>query len=462
MPMVKKFLVSLSFLLLVLVSGAQQTKEEIQKKQAQLQKELADLNNTLNQIKSSKKQSLGQLALVQRKIEARQQLISTIDKDVRRLNNEIYSNAVQINKLKKELDTLRQNYARSLVFAYKNRSNYDYLNFIFSAKTFNDAIKRVAYLRSYRQYRETQADAIVQTENLLEKRVNQLTSSKQQKNVALKDESAQLGSLEKDKKEKDGVVQQLKGKEKDIAAQIKINERNRVKLQSALQTIIKREIDAAKKKAAEQERQAKIKAEAERKKQEAANALAKANANAGTTNSTVAEEKPEAKPEATVAAPVVSPARKERTYSALESTNESLTQSINFETNRGNLPWPVSSGYVSTQFGRYNVPGTGLTGDMPGVEISMPAGSVVKAVADGEVSAVFDMGDGQAIVIRHGKYFTTYSHLGSVAVSRGQKVNAGTQLGRAAQSLDGDGQIIFMVTNEKNVNLNPESWLKGR
>ncbi len=463
MPMFKKLLISFFFLMLVLVSGAQQTKEEIQKKQAQLQKELSDLNNTLGQIKASKKQSLGQLALVQRKIEARQQLINTIDKDVKRLNNEIYTNAVQINKLKKELDTLRQNYARSLVFAYKNRSNYDYLNFIFSAKTFNDAIKRISYLRSYRQYRETQADAIVQTETLLEKRVNQLTSSKQQKGTALKDESAQLGSLEKDKKEKDHVVQQLKGKEKDIAAQIKINERNRIKLQSALQTIIKREIEAAKKKAAEQERLAKIKAEEERKKREAAAALAKANTNTTAPNAAIEEDKAAVKPEATVAAPPASsPARKERTYSALESTNESLTQSINFETNRGNLPWPVSSGYVSTQFGRYNVPGTGLTGDMPGVEISMPAGSVVKAVADGEVSAVFDMGDGQAIVIRHGKYFTTYSHLGSVAVSRGQKVNAGTQLGRAAQSLDGDGQIIFMVTNEKNVNLNPESWLKGR
>src|SRR6185503_4790342 len=128
-------------------ASAQQTKEEIQQKQQQLQKEITELNRTLNQIKSSKKQSLSQLALVQRKIAARNELINSINKDLHRLDNTIYLNQLEINRMKRELDTLKQNYAKSLVFAYRNRSNYDYLNFIFSATTFNDAIKRVAYLK---------------------------------------------------------------------------------------------------------------------------------------------------------------------------------------------------------------------------------------------------------------------------------------------------------------------------
>lgn len=440
--MIKKGFLSFILLMLFLAGSAQETKEEIQRKQQQLQKELTELNKTLSQIKASKKQSLGQLSLVQRKIAARQELINSINKEVKRLTNEIYTNSLEIYRLKKELDTLKLNYSKSLVFAYKNRSNYDYLNFIFSATSFNDAVKRVAYLKSYRQYRETQVTAIEQTENLMQQKITQFASSKTEKNTVLKTQSNQLLDLEKDKKEKDHVVQQLKGQEKNIAAQIKVNEKNRIKLKAALQTIIKREIDAAKKKA-EADRIAKLKADASKNKVAENNTNKSNNAN---TNDAIAS----------------APIKKERTYSALESTDESLSQSINFETNRGNLPWPVSSGYVSTHFGRYNVPGTGLTGDMPGIEISMPTGTNVKAVADGIVSAVFDMGDGQAVVVRHGKYFTTYSHLSSISVSRGQKINAGTLLGKASAGYDGDGQIIFMVTNEKNVNLNPESWLKGR
>ena len=154
--MIKKLLAAFACLIVVITTSAQDgdTREDIQRKQQQLQKEINDLNKTLGQIKSSKKKSLTQLALVQKKIAARNALINSINKDMRRLDNTIYLNQLEINHMKLELDSLKRNYAKSLVFAYKNRSNYDYLNFIFSATSFNDAIKRVDYLRSYRQYRE--------------------------------------------------------------------------------------------------------------------------------------------------------------------------------------------------------------------------------------------------------------------------------------------------------------------
>ena len=90
----------------------------------------------------SKKQTIGQLELYKQKIRAREELIQTINKDIHSLNDNIYLSSIEISKLRRELDTLKQEYAQSLVFAYKNRSNYDYLNFIFSAATFNDAIRR--------------------------------------------------------------------------------------------------------------------------------------------------------------------------------------------------------------------------------------------------------------------------------------------------------------------------------
>jgi murein DD-endopeptidase MepM/ murein hydrolase activator NlpD len=159
---------------------------------------------------------------------------------------------------------------------------------------------------------------------------------------------------------------------------------------------------------------------------------------------------------------VVNPNKTNRVYSPFESTTEDANVSINFENRRGSLPWPADQGFVSTHFGRYQVPGTQLWGDMPGIEISLPVGSNIKAVADGVVSAIFDLGGGQTVVIRHGKYFTTYNNLSSTDVNKGQDVKAGKVLGKAAMGTNGDGQIIFMVTNDKNVNLNPESWLKQR
>lgn len=445
--MMKKLVIGLLAFAFSLSVNAQETKEDIQKKQQQLLQEISELNGTLSQIKKNKKQSLGQLSLVQRKISTRQELIRNINKELRRLNDTIYANQIKIYRYKKELDTLKDQYAKSLVFAYKNRSNYDYLNFLFSATSFNDAVKRVAYLKSYRQYRETQVNSILKTEQLLQDQIAMLNSNKTEKNNSLKEQSKQLDVLEDDKKEKDQVVKQLKGQEKDIAAQIKQKEKTRQKLQVALQAVIRREIEAAKKK--EQERLA----EEKRKQQLAAGNNANANTPASSDNTAKNNSG---------SSGVVNPNKTNRVYSPFESTTEETNVSINFENNRGRLPWPADQGFVSTHFGRYQVPGTKLWGDMPGIEISLPLGSNIRAVADGVVSAIFDLGSGQTVVIRHGKYFTTYNNLSSASVNKGQEVKAGKVLGKAAMGTNGDGQIIFMVTNDKNVNLDPESWLKSR
>jgi septal ring factor EnvC (AmiA/AmiB activator) len=450
--MIKKLVIGLLSFVLFFTAKAQETKEDIQKKQQQLLQEISDLNSTLSEIKKNKKQSLGQLALVQRKIEARQELITNINKDLRRINDNIYFNQVQIYRLKKELDTLKNQYAKSLVFAYKNRSNYDYLNFLFSATTFNDAIKRIAYLKSYRQYRETQVDNIVKTQQLVQQQITALNSNRTEKSSSLQQQSKQLTVLEDDRKEKDQVVKQLKGQEKDVAAQIKEKEKTRLKLQQALQAVIRREIESAKKK--EQERLAKLRAEEERKKK------LNQQSNAGSDNNASPTEKTTSKNEGATGA--VMPSKTNRVYSPFESTTEETNVSINFENNRGRLPWPADQGYVSTHFGSYQVPGTQLKGNMPGIEISMPIGSNIKAVADGIVSTIFDLGGSQTVVVRHGKYFTTYSNLSSTSVEKGMEIRAGKILGRAAVGLSGEGQVIFMVTNDKNINLDPEKWLKSK
>jgi hypothetical protein len=41
-------------------------------------------------------------------------------------------------------------------------------------------------------------------------------------------------------------------------------------------------------------------------------------------------------------------------------------------------------------------------------------------------------------------------------------VNAGTVLGNADKGQDGDGEVVFMVSNSNGAYLNPENWLHSR
>ncbi|HWB24374.1 MAG TPA: peptidoglycan DD-metalloendopeptidase family protein [Chitinophagaceae bacterium] len=446
--MIKKLLFIFLAMGMLMAGRAQDTKEDIQKRQQELQKELDDLNSTLSQIKKNKKQSISQLAVVQRKIRLREEMVNTLNRDLKRLDNDITNSTQEISSLKSQLDTLKQNYAKSIVFAYKNRSNYDYLNFLFSATSFNDAIKRIAYLKSYRHNRELQADNIVKTEQLMEQKIAQLTSTKTDKNRVLGEQSKQLVVLEDDKKQKDIVLTQLKNQEEDVSAQIRNNEKNRVKLRNALQQVIRREQERLAEEAKRKEQQ-RLKDEAARKA---------ANAQASAQNKAAAQPKQPAGDAASGVVTNNNPSN--RSYSPFESTPEGLTQSINFESGRGNLPWPVSSGIVSIPFGPYQI--QNIKGYNDGITIALPLGASVKAVADGEVSAIFDLGGENAVIIRHGKYFTTYSNLATVTVNKGDQVKAGKVVGTAAADESGEGQLQFDVTNDKSVFLDPEQWLKHR
>jgi len=432
------------------------SREDLQKQQQQLLKELADLNKDLKSIQQNKKAALGAYSVVKRKIMARESLIKNISKDINLLTETIYQNQLEIYRLKKELDTLKVQYAQSIIFAYKNRGNYDYLNFLFSAQSFNDAIKRMTYLKSYRQYRETQAETIYKTQALLKSTISTLDNNRNEKSNVLESQSSQLKVLEDDKKEKDQVVKQLKDQEKDIASQIKQREKDKQRLRNAIDAAIKRALAEA----AEKERSARIarqRALEEEKKRGTSSpkeSNVKNNTNSGSKTTDANDNKSSENGS-------VIP-KSSRAYSYFESTPEGLTESLNFEKNRGKLPWPLDGGRIYGSYGRQQIEGTKLWADNDGIFIKTTVGATIKCVADGEVTAVMDLDQFQAVMIKHGKYFTTYNMLSTVNVKVGDAVKSGTVLGKVAADLDGDGQFEFQVLNERKVFQNPEHWLKRR
>jgi septal ring factor EnvC (AmiA/AmiB activator) len=421
------------------------SREELQKQSQSLQKELEALNNLLEQTKKNKKSSLAQLALIRSKISKREALINGIARQVKVLDDAIQSNQKDVRRLNNELDTLKYRYAKSIVFAYQSRSGYEYLNFLFSAGSFNDAVKRITYLKSYRQNREAQAMAIGLSEQNLKSKISVLSENKQDRIKTLSAQTVQLKVLIDDRKEQDKVVKQLKSKEQEITAQVRQKEAQRRKMQSAIAAVIKREMQEAQKR--ENDRLAKLKA---------------ANAANNKTTTAAADNKPKSTPVVGKVQGGLKSTSDNRPYSALETSEEGRETSISFENNKGGLPWPVSTGSVYVRFGVESIPGTKLDRKSDGIEVAVPKGTAVKSVANGTVVYVGDVNGYQTVFIKHGKYFTTYSYLSSASVSSGQEVRAGTVIGRSGINLDGEGALLFSINNEKVVYFDPENWLKAK
>ena len=416
------------------------SRDDLQKQEQNLRKEIDELNQLLEQTKRNKKNSLGQLEAIRSKIAKRKSLINGIAKQVKILDDAIYNNQLDVQRLNKDLDTLKTKYQKSIVFAYKSRSGYEYLNFLFSANSFNDAVKRITYLKSYRQNREAQARAIDLSQNDLNQKISILGANKKDRIKTLEVQHEQLKVLVVDQKEQDKIVNQLKSKEQEITAQVRQKEARRKKMQSALLTIIRRETLEAERK--EKERLAKLKA---------SNAETTSPSKVGNKNSKVGE----------VEGGLTS-TTDNRPYSALETTEEGREASLLFENNKGSLPWPVDKGNVYIHFGVENIPGTKLNRKSDGIELALPKGTSVKSVANGVVKYTGDINGDLTVFVQHGKYFSTYSHLSSINVNVGQEVRAGTLLGKSGINLDGEGALLLMISNEKGVFLDPENWLKNR
>ncbi|HYK56465.1 MAG TPA: hypothetical protein VEV15_08285, partial [Flavisolibacter sp.] len=181
----QKLLIALILFFSVQTSFGQSEKATMEKERQEIQQEIRELQSSLSKVKGQTKANLAKLRMLQQKLELQDRLIGNINKEIRIINDDIYTSNLEINRLQRQLDTLKEEYAKSVVYAYKNKSSYDFLNFIFSASSFNDALKRVSYLKSYRSYRQQQVTNIQETQKLIQDRRQQLLGKQTEKKSAL-------------------------------------------------------------------------------------------------------------------------------------------------------------------------------------------------------------------------------------------------------------------------------------
>lgn len=134
-----------------------------------------------------------------------------------------------------------------------------------------------------------------------------------------------------------------------------------------------------------------------------------------------------------------------------------------FEARKGDLPWPVEEGFISSKYGIHRHPTLKrVTQNNPGIDIQTPSNAAVKAVFPGKVMGIVSVeGMGNSIIIQHGVYFSVYSRLKSVLVKKGDEVGADQMLGRVLTDSQNVSEVKFRIHNQKG-SMDPETWLRSR
>ena len=391
-----------------------QNKDQLKKQKKAIENEISYTTSLLEKTKENKQSSLQYISYLNKKISSQERLIqisnielSLIKKQINKLENQILFTEQQIDKKGKEILALKNEYGKMLYSLQKNKNDRNSLMFIMSSETFNQAYKRVLYLREYSRMRKAQTLQIIKSQDSLsassERLIlqKQLISEKKTESIDLiSNKRNNLNKILESKQEKDSKVAKLQKSEKIFLRKIKDQQKQARLIEQKIKRIIEEEIRLAREK---------LKTE----------------------------------------------------NNSISLTPEAQFLSDQFSANKGNMPWPLEQGLIVSYFGKqkHHVFGNVETFNN-GINIATNENAIIRSVFNGKVSRIFFIkGEGKAVLINHGEYFTVYSGLKTVSVKLGDEVLTKEQIGTVlTDNSEKKTELHFEIWQGYD-KLNPSLWL---
>lgn len=399
-----------------------QNSDALQSKKEKLYDELNYKNEVLKDTRVNKQSSVSELKILKTQLKTQEDLVKTIKEQIGQSDTRIEELGVSI--VQKEADVLREQeeYAKMIRHAYNNKGSQQFLVFLLSAETFNDAFRRLQYIRKYNAYRLEKVANIESQKKELDKEQTVLIQEKETRESALEEQAQAQQRLLKDQKEKSRIVEDLQSQEKKLEQEVDQKRVAIASLEKQIKSIIRANTQA--KSAPKPKPKPKAKEPIKTQK--------------------TTEPQPTPKPE-------------------IKKTPEVAKLASSFSKNKGKLPWPVENGVITSYFGEQSHSEiSSLKIDNAGIDIATKKGTKAKAVFPGKVrSVLFSPIFQSAIIVQHGDYYTVYSNIEVVEVEKGQELKRGDQIGTVHTNKSGITEVHFEVY-KADVNLNPYSWLKRK
>ena len=375
-----------------------QTKEGLKKQKIELEEEIRYTQELLDNINSKKTKSLNYLKVLDGQIKNKSELLIALNIEIKLLNKQIKKTERSITKIQREiiskermLKKLKEEYSQMIYAAFKKKGKKNDVAFIVSANDFYQAYKRVLYLKQYSEFRKKQGIKIGETQNqlvekkeMLAKKQDILVKEYSLKTVLVDSKQEELESININKSEKENLVEEFVNSARLFKKQIQDKKKKSKKLDDKIRKIIEEEIAKTKRKGDNE-----------------------------------------------------------------NLTPEALALSSEFNKNRGRLPWPLDKGIIVGLYGKQNHPVfAGVEIFNNGIEIATERNTDVRAVFDGTVSRIFFVkGEGKAVLINHGEYFSVYSGLKEVTAKAGEKVFSKEKIG-----------VVLTHEQENKTELHFEIW----
>ena len=213
-------LIYILILLCVSVCAVAQNTAAQEEKKARLESEIAINDKQLAENASKSSTMLSDLSLIRKKVANRKALVEESDKEIRKLNDNIYLTQRQINKIQARVDTLTSHYARLVRSAYKNRDARVWYMYMLASDNLGQAFRRFGYFKNLSNQMKNEAQEIRAVKEELEMERVRLGELKKEAEVVKAERVKELDELKKDEAKVDKVVKQLNKDKKKYQNQL--------------------------------------------------------------------------------------------------------------------------------------------------------------------------------------------------------------------------------------------------
>ena len=399
-----------------------QSQREAEKKLQNLRGELKDIAKERRTLEAARGEAARKLRDADEQVGKSSRSLSETEAALKREEAALAALQEQRDDMRARLGTQRQQLAALVRASYQLGGDAP-LKVLLAQDSVADANRALAYHRYVQRDRAQKITALTTELQALDDVERDIAARRVQLDAARQQQSAQVSTLEKDRKARAALTADLDQRYKDRSTREKALGQDARALERLLANL----------------RAAAARAEAERKaaaKRAAAEQAAAARQAAAQARASGDKGTPPARPVATPPRPVVA------TAPALKV---------------GGLGWPLS-GNLLARFG----------GKMPdgrtssGVLIGAPAGSTVTAVADGSV--VFSewmTGYGLILIVDHGNgYMSLYAHNDTLLRDAGDRVKRGDALAKVGTSGGQGMPALYFELRRGGQPVDPSSWLQ--
>ena len=384
------------------VYAQDQKQKELEQRKQEILKEIELINELQSKTRQKERSVLSSLEDMNYKISVRKNLIKVTNQQVNLLTRQINKNQEDISAMREELKILKDNYAEMIVKSYKSKNEQSKVMFLLSSDNFQQAFKRLQYIKQFANYQKKQGEEIKLKTLQLQETNKSLLVQKSEKQKLIDDNKKAQNRLVQEQKQQEELKKSVQKSINKYALQLKTKQREANRIDRQIKRLIRE-------------------------------AIASSNRKAGKSSSST----------------------------GFALTPEDKILAANFVSNKGKLPWPVEKGVVKLGYGKQPHPVVkSVIIQSNGVRIATEETATVRAVFDGEVSEIMLIPNANPVVmIRHGNYLTIYKNLSKINVKKGDKVSTKQKIGEVYTNKRTGESILGFGVYEDGQTRNPANWL---